>query len=231
MTVLSVSGLELVRGHADQAYRVSLPALHLSGGEVIAITGPSGCGKSTLIEALGLLLTPSTVDHFTLQGQNVTPWVRANADGPLAALRGRHFGFVPQTGGLLPYLTVHQNIALQARVQQRRLDPDWLQTLAQRLGLEGLGSRRADALSVGQRQRVSFLRALAHRPALLLADEPTAALDPDHAETLFEMMLDVIRDAKITTLVVTHEWRLVESLGLTPLSAQRMAPSHMAFVW
>ncbi|MFO7747888.1 MAG: ABC transporter ATP-binding protein [Orrella sp.] len=231
MTVLAVQGLELVRGLADQAFRVSLPELTLEGGEVIAITGPSGCGKSTLIEALGLLLTPSTIAHFELQGQTVTPWVRGNADPALAALRGQHFGFVPQSGGLLPYLTVHQNIALQARVQQRPLDTAWLQTLENRLGLQGLGSRRAGTLSVGQRQRVSFLRALAHRPSLLLADEPTAALDPDHAQTLFEMMLDVVRDAQITTLVVTHEWSLVDSLGLKPLRAQRVEPSHMAFEW
>jgi putative ABC transport system ATP-binding protein len=92
-----------------------------------------------------------------------------------------------------------------------------------------LTKRYARELSIGQRQRVSFLRAIAHRPDILLADEPTAALDPDHAINLFEVMLELARDLQVATVVVTHEWDLVKSFGLKRLMAKSVGPSHMTF--
>lgn len=233
MRALSVSNLEIVRGQTNQVFKVSLPALELNAGDAIAITGLSGCGKSTLIEGLGLILEPSRVDRFELVGRDITPGVsarHARHDRYLSALRGQHFGFVPQLNGLLPYLNVKQNIELQAQIQSRQVDVSWLAHATAKLGLDSLEHRFARELSIGQRQRVSFLRAIAHQPDVLLADEPTAALDPEHAVKLFEVMLELARDIQTATIVVTHEWDLVRSFGLQRLTAQSVGPSHMEFV-
>jgi len=232
MSTLAVRNLEIVRGKANQAFKVGLPNLVLSPGEAIAVTGSSGCGKSTLIEALGLILEPSRLDRFELVGQDISTVVNSQQtkhDLTLSKLRCQHYGFVPQTNGLLPYLNVQQNIELQAQIQGRSIDKAWLAHATARLGLETLTNRYARELSVGQRQRVSFLRAIAHRPNILLADEPTAALDPDHAIALFEVMRELARDLHVATVVVTHEWELVQSFGLSRLTAKSMGPSHMVF--
>jgi putative ABC transport system ATP-binding protein len=232
MPVLSVKNLEIIRGQANQTFKVSLPSLVLNAGDAIAVTGSSGCGKSTLIEALGLILEPSRLDRFELVGQDITGLVNGRHtthDEALARLRGQHYGFVPQINGLLPYLNVQQNIRLQAQIQGQAVDMPWLAHAADKLGLASLSHRFARELSIGQRQRVSFLRAIAHRPDILLADEPTAALDPDHAINLFEVMLELARDLRISTVVVTHEWDLVKSFGLNRLMAKSAGPSHMKF--
>lgn len=231
--VMHVEQMLLSRGTADHAFAVSLPLLSLKAGEVVAITGPSGCGKSTLIEGLGLILRPQTVGCYRLLDQDLTEAVRHPqrvSEQKLAHLRSRALGFVPQSGGLLPYLTVDQNIALQARIQCQQPDVAWLSEAVARLGLTGLGSRFPRELSMGQRQRVSFLRALAHRPAVLLADEPTAALDPHHARHLFEVMLDMVRDVGVAAVVVTHEWDLVAALSLDRLQARSVSATQMEFV-
>lgn len=232
MTVLSVRQLELRRGQHDQAFSVSLPALHLEPGEILAITGPSGCGKSTLIEALGLILTPTNLQQFSLLETDITDLImsaNSSNDRLLARLRGQHYGYVPQTHGLLPYLTVTQNLTVQARINQQNVNSDWINTLSDRLGLRSLSSLLPRELSIGQRQRVSFLRALSHKPAILLADEPTSALDPANARELFNLMLNLVRELKIAMIVVTHEWGLVESLGLKTLTAQSVSSSHVEF--
>lgn len=232
MPVLSVQNLEIVRGQANQTFKVSLPNLVLHAGDAVAVTGSSGCGKSTLIEALGLILEPSRLDRFELVGQDITAVVNGRHtthDKALSRLRSQHYGFVPQINGLLPYLNVQQNIGLQAQIQGRAVDMPWLAHATEKLGLASLTHRYARELSIGQRQRVSFLRAIAHRPDILLADEPTAALDPDHAINLFEVMLELARDLQVATVVVTHEWDLVKSFGLNRLMAKSVGPSHMTF--
>jgi putative ABC transport system ATP-binding protein len=232
MPVLSVQNLEIVRGQAYQTFTVSLPTLVLNAGDAIAVTGSSGCGKSTLIEALGLILEPSSLERFELVGHDITGVVNGRHtthDKALSKLRSQHYGFVPQVNGLLPYLNVQQNIGLQAQVQGRAIDKPWLAHATDKLGLASLTHRYARELSIGQRQRVSFLRAIAHQPDILLADEPTAALDPDHAINLFEVMLELARDLQVATVVVTHEWDLVKSFGLKRLMAKSVGPSHMRF--
>lgn len=230
--VLCIGNMVLSRGTGEQAFTVSLSELHLAAGDVVAITGPSGCGKSTLVEALGLILVPQSIGQYRLLGQDITHLVKGavrGSDVHLARLRSQFYGFVPQTGGVLPYLTVGQNIRLQANIQRKSTDSSWLDGVITRLGIEGLLDRYPRELSMGQRQRVSFLRAIAHRPAILLADEPTAALDPHHAAQIFGVMLDIARELHIATVVVTHEWDLIDSLVLTRLQARSVGPAHMAF--
>lgn len=230
--VLSVADMHISRGREGQAYRVELSSLTLHAGEAVAIVGPSGCGKSTLLEALGLILKPERVAQFQLlttdlagdlalrAGRRETQWAR---------LRQHHLGYVPQTGGLLPYLTVKQNIALPASMSGRITQSSLLDRLIDRLKLTTLLNRYPRELSIGERQRVSFARAVAHQPALILADEPTAALDPNLAQELFALIVEIVREFNIAALIVTHEWSIVAESKLRKVVAAVQADHRTVF--
>lgn len=224
--------MHISRGREGQAYRVELSSLTLHAGEAVAIVGPSGCGKSTLLEALGLILKPERVEQFQLlttdlvgdlalrAGRRETQWAR---------LRQHHLGYVPQTGGLLPYLTVKQNIALPASMSGRITQSSLLDRLIERLKLTTLLNRYPRELSIGERQRVSFARAVAHQPALILADEPTAALDPNLAYELFALIVEIVREFNIAALIVTHEWSIVAESKLRKVVATVQADHRTVF--
>jgi putative ABC transport system ATP-binding protein len=198
----------------------------------VAVVGPSGCGKSTLLEALGLILKPERVGQFQLlqtdlasdltlrAGRRETRWAR---------LRQHQMGYVPQTGGLLPFLTVRQNIDLPASMSGRAIDRTLLARLVERLKLTDLLNRFPRELSIGERQRVSFARAVAHQPALILADEPTAALDPNLAHELFALIIEVVSEFNIAALIVTHEWSLVAESKLRKVVAVVQADHRTVF--
>lgn len=220
--ILDIQNLEVSRGRPGQAYEVILPALSLASGEVVAIVGPSGCGKSTLLETLGLLLEPRSVSRFHLgpfdlsQDMTLSPSARENR---FASLRQHYLGFVPQSGGLLPFLNVRQNIELPRRLVKQKGMDTMLEQIIERLQLVPLMKQFPAQLSIGERQRVSFARAIAHRPSLLLADEPTAALDPILAKALFTLIIEIARELKIAALIVTHEWALAQEVGLKRIVA------------
>lgn len=230
--MLSVRGMEISRGRVGEAYRVSMPRLELSTGEVAAIVGPSGCGKSTLLEALGLILQPEQLEGFRLQefDLSVNPQVSTQRrEKYLARVRQHCMGFVPQTGGLLPFLSVKQNIELSTRMSGTALATAVQKTVIDRLNLGSLLKRLPRDLSIGERQRVSFARSIAHQPMLLLADEPTAALDPVLAKELFSLIVDISRELKISALIVTHEWSIVADLGIRQITAQIQADRRTIF--
>ncbi|AVI62994.1 ABC transporter ATP-binding protein [Halomonas sp. GFAJ-1] len=219
--MLAIQGMVVQRGQGTQAHKIRLPKLCLSPGECLAITGPSGCGKSTLLEAVGLLLAPSALEHFILgkaQHDVATLW-RNHEQGELAKLRARDIGFVLQNGGLLPFLNVADNIALPRRLQGLPNKSDRVEQAVERLGLTLLMDKRPAMLSIGERQRVAFVRALAHEPHLLLADEPTAALDPHSAHGLFALFMEVVEELQLAALVVSHDWDLVQTFGLARFDA------------
>jgi putative ABC transport system ATP-binding protein len=231
-SLLSVRGMEISRGRVGEAYRVCMPKLELSTGEVAAIVGPSGCGKSTLLEALGLILQPDQLEGFRLQefDLSVNPQVSTQRrEKYLARVRQHCMGFVPQTGGLLPFLSVKQNIELSTRLSGTALASAVQKTVIERLNLGSLLKRLPRDLSIGERQRVSFARSIAHQPMLLLADEPTAALDPVLAKELFTLIVDISRELKISALIVTHEWSIVADLGIRQITAQIQADRRTIF--
>ena len=216
--MLAIKGMMAQRGHGDHAHRIRLPELSLAPGQCLAITGPSGCGKSTLLETVGLLLAPSELECFMLgkpQKDVATLWRTRE----LAKLRARDLGFVLQSGGLLPFLSVADNIALPRRIQSLPIKSDRITQAVDRLGLIPLMEKRPAMLSIGERQRVAFVRALAHEPQLLLADEPTAALDPHSAHGLFALFMEVVKELQIAALVVSHDWALVETFGVPRFDA------------
>jgi putative ABC transport system ATP-binding protein len=215
--ILDIQDLEVSRGGVGQAYEVSLSSLMLEAGDVAAIVGPSGCGKSTLLEAIGLLLEPKMVKRFQLVdfdiAQGMTCSLRER-ESRWSRIRQHCLGFVPQSGGLLPFLNVRDNIELPRKMVGLRGSDSLLAEVIERLQLSHLMSRSPAQLSIGERQRVSFVRAIAHRPKLLLADEPTAALDPVLAKELFALIVEIASAFKVAALIVTHEWSLVEAVGI-----------------
>lgn len=227
-SALEIVDLEVSRGSVGEAYEVGLGALSLNAGEVVAIVGPSGCGKSTLLEAIGLLLEPKSVSRHCLGSFDLTDDLQCTAtvrEKRWASLRQHKLGFVPQSGGLLPFLSVQKNIELPRSLVGLKGKDALLEQVIERLRLGSLLERMPAQLSIGERQRVSFVRAIAHRPSLLLADEPTAALDPILAKELFSLIVEIAREFQIGALIVTHEWSLVTDVGIRKIvgtvSAQR----------
>ncbi|MCW5666708.1 MAG: ATP-binding cassette domain-containing protein [Piscinibacter sp.] len=214
--VLRLESLRYERA-GDGAFVIEVGTLALAPGQVLGIVGPSGCGKSTLIDILALLRRPTRVARFELQGTDVAAlWQRGAVDA-CTALRAAQVGVVLQTGGLLPSLTVLENVRLAQRLLGAR-DEAWVQHLLAALDLHGLGERRPAQLSIGQRQRVAIARALAHRPALLLADEPTASLGIDHAPAALDLLLALARDSGAALVIVSHDLDLLRDKGV-PLRA------------
>lgn len=219
--LLDIRDLHVVRGSGDDRFHVHLPQLRLVRGEVAAIVGKSGCGKSTLLESLGLLLQPQHVQHFTLgePALNLAPDMLAHHEQVLSRVRAQKLGFVLQNGGLLPYLSVIENITLPRRLLGLPLSAQFVEDAIDVLQLRRLLHSKPAALSIGERQRVACVRALAHAPQVLLADEPTAALDPDNARTLFQWLVDLVQQLGISAMVVSHDWALVQAFGLSRYEA------------
>jgi putative ABC transport system ATP-binding protein len=175
-------------------------------GESCVLMGPSGSGKTTLLSVLGCLITP-TAGRLVLDGQVVDH----RSHGQLCQFRRERIGFVFQHAQLLPFLSVVENLEIVGR--NAGLSAELLRTriidLLERLEIAALRSKRPHQLSGGQRQRVAIARALLHRPPVLLADEPTAALDWQHGEAAVRLLIEQAQAEGSLLLVVTHDVRLV----------------------
>ncbi|RRV03898.1 ABC transporter ATP-binding protein [Pseudomonas sp. v388] len=218
--MLSLRDVHKTRGADRQRYSLAIPHLELEAGRQYALVGPSGCGKSTVLDLLALVSSPDKVQRFdfsTAQGEYDIGglWREARHD-QLAGLRSRHLGYVLQTGGLLGYLDVRDNISLPRKLLGLA-DDGSVQRLADQLEIGDQLRKRPGALSVGQRQRVSCARALAHAPQLLLADEPTAALDPLNAGRVIQLLLKQAERQGTCCVIATHDEALVRGAGLQVL--------------
>ena len=173
-------------------------SLSLAPGEFVAIVGESGVGKSTLLNCMAGL---DSWDHGSvhLQGHNLGEL----NDEQRALLRRRHVGFVFQAFHVLPHLDVAQNVSLPLLLLGQH-DDARVQHMLDAVGLSGLGQRLPQQLSGGQLQRVAMARALVHRPALVLADEPTGNLDPATAARVMDALLAQTRAQGSSLVLVTH---------------------------
>lgn len=212
------------RREQGAGYALSVPALDIAPGEKIGITGPSGSGKSTVLDMLGMALRPDSAERFLFQPDSARPPVDVFAawgnggQNRLDDLRLRYVGYVLQTGGLLPFLTARANMELAARALGLPDRRAVVEELAVRLGVERLLEVMPERLSVGERQRVAIGRALALRPRVILADEPTAALDPMHAGAVLELLLEAVEVSGITLILITHDPNVVRRGGLRELT-------------
>lgn len=194
-----------------------LPILHdvhlrIPRGAALAIVGPSGSGKTTLLNLLGTLDRPDT-GTLRLGGQDL-----AGLDElALARVRNRSIGFIFQFHHLLPHLSVLENVLVPTLASDaaaaRREAPERARRLLRRVGLEPRLDHRPGQLSGGERQRVAVVRALINQPALLLADEPTGALDQRSARELGQLLRELNREEGVTLIVVTHSLELARETG------------------
>jgi putative ABC transport system ATP-binding protein len=174
----------------------------IEAGRFTAIMGPSGSGKSTLLHVLAGLDRPSSgVIHI---GEAE---ITSMNDRQLTLLRRDRIGFIFQAFNLLPTLTAAENIVLPARIAGRKSDPLWVQTIVETVGLGARLSHHPSQLSGGQQQRVAAARALAGKPDIVFADEPTGALDTRSGEELLAFLQHAVREMRQTVVMVTHDAR------------------------
>ncbi len=181
--------------------------LSVARGESVALTGESGSGKSTLLHLIAGL-DDGDGGEIWIEGANIV----GLPDAARAALRRTRLGLIFQQFNLVPSLSVADNLAFQARLAGQH-DPAWLAELVARLGLEALLKRYPEQLSGGQQQRVAIGRALAVKPALLLADEPTGNLDEATAVEVVHLIRDLVARSGCGLLMVTHSARLAAMLA------------------
>ena len=187
-------------------------SMDVARGESIAIVGPSGCGKSTLLNLIGTLDQP-TDGAIAFDGRDLI----ALNDDELAVLRNREMGFIFQNHHLLPQCTVMENVLVPTLAHGRATtdDEERARHLLNRVGLGERLSHRPGQLSGGERQRVAVVRALINQPQLLLADEPTGALDQTTADQLGQLLVELNAEKNVTLITVTHSEKLAARMTRT----------------
>ena len=209
--LVEVRGVSKSFRTGDHKVRV-LDEVHLSvaAQESVAIVGPSGSGKSTLLNLLGTLDQPDQ-GTIVIDGKNLAMM----AGDELAKFRNLNIGFVFQSHHLLPHLTVLENVLVPVLAQESKVSEEVLlraTELLQRVGLEDRKKHLPGRLSGGERQRVAVVRALINQPRLILADEPTGALDRVSAAEVGRLLLELNREHGITLIVATHSEELASRL-------------------
>ena len=192
---------------AEEVKAVRDVSLTVGRGEFTALAGPSGSGKTTLLNLIGGLTRPSRGQVWVAGSE-----VSGMSNRELAQLRLEQVGFVFQAYNLLPVLTALENAEFPMLLQGVEAADRHarVRELFARTGMQGLEDRRPGKLSGGQQQRVAVVRAVASRPALVLADEPTANLDSAASEALLDMMTELNRDLGVTFVFATHDARVME---------------------
>ncbi len=202
--LLIAEKLEKTYGSGDAATQALRGvSFEVEEAEFASIIGQSGSGKSTLLNLLGLLDTPSG-GTVTYRDRNAGGLSRKER----SSLRNSLIGFVFQFHYLLPEFTVFENITMPALIGGASVTRDLRKRVDETLellGLEGLGSKNANAISGGQKQRVAIARALINRPALILADEPTGNLDTANSDLVYDLFRQVSKDMGTAFLIVTHD--------------------------
>jgi putative ABC transport system ATP-binding protein len=224
--LLRIRNMVKRREGGDRVFQIRLPALDLNAGSFLALVGPSGSGKSTLLDMLGLVLAPSRVEAFDLRLPRIDKRVQEDTavdlakltrsgeiDDRAAAVRRTAMGYVLQSGGLFSFLNVGENIDLPRRLVGQKVSRDATSREMRQFGLNWGYEKQVSELSGGERQRVAILRALAHRPSLVLADEPTAAVDRNRAREVVATLQNHARERGAAVIMVTHDLSLVDGVA------------------
>lgn len=194
------------------AYRLEISRLALPSGARLGLVGESGVGKSTLLDLLALIRPPETIGRFGFLGQDLASPLLRGAMGQITRIRRRGISYILQDGGLLPYLSIGANARLAQRLAGAHPGAT-IQDMAAHLGIAQLLGKRPSALSGGQRQRAAVLRGLASGAPIILADEPTAALDRANAQATLQLLANLPKDR--TVIVSSHQEDLLAAAGFT----------------
>lgn len=219
----------------EHGFVLTIPELTIHRGEKVALIGFSGCGKSTLLDLLAMILRPNKAQEFvfyTEQGERLdvyAAWKRKDLD-VLAHNRMHNIGYVLQTGGLLPFLSVRDNIGLSRQGLGLPMQ-DTVEVMAERLGIGHHLAKFPDQLSVGERQRVAIARAMVHKPSIVIADEPTASLDPISAKDIMVLFTALVDECGVTMIIGTHDWRRVEEHGFRSVEFDLEKDDKNKTVW
>jgi putative ABC transport system ATP-binding protein len=233
--VFSLRDVEKTYAAGGTRFELKVPRLDIARGSKMALIGESGSGKSTLLELLAMILMPTKSGEFHFAPTPETPtsdldaiWRERGSD-ELSELRSRYIGYVLQHGGLLPYLTVRKNIELPRVLLDLPID-SVADNLAAKLGIAQQLDKLPSALSVGQRQRAAIARALAHEPPIVIADEPTAAIDPLNSHLIMDLLVGLVEELGVTLILATHAHQLVRDGGFTllPLEIESKDEHSMA---
>jgi len=202
-----VEAIDLEKCYGDGIKTWALRGIdfRIDPGEFLAIVGASGSGKSTLLNVVGALDRQSS-GKILIDGVDTS-----TLDDPgLAALRGDTIGFVFQFHYLLAEFTVLENALMPQWIRGKTVDTKWIRALLGRVGLADRLNSRPGELSGGQQQRVAIVRALANRPKLILADEPTGNLDSQNGALVFDLLTELNEELGIAFMLVTHDDRLAQ---------------------
>lgn len=191
----------------DSFNQFKIPEIHLSGGDELLVLGKSGTGKSTLLNILGGLLPP---DEGEVLVNGVSLYGLSGAE--MDKFRSRHIGIVFQKPHLLMPLSVEENINLALYFGNNK-GSNRVRELLEDLGLEGKARAKTQTLSEGEAQRVSIARALANRPSIILADEPTSSLDDENAQAVVKLLRSQAEKLNAILIIVTHDHRVKEHIN------------------
>ncbi len=183
--------------------------LEIEKGSRLAIIGPSGSGKTTLLNLIGALDLPDS-GEVIFNGQDITSYSK----NELAAFRNRNLGFVFQMHHLMPQLTLMENVLLPVLPQGKvsKETGEWAEYLIKKVGIWEQRNQKPSQMSGGECQRTAVVRALINKPELILADEPTGALDEANASALSELLISLSEEEKVTLVTVTHSAELAASM-------------------
>lgn len=179
---------------------IDVGTFDLADGEQVALVGSSGSGKTTLLHLIAGILTPDA-GQIVFDGMDITRLSEAERD----IFRGRNIGYIFQTHHLLPGFTALENVLLGMTFTHRKPDPEWAAHVLKEVGLADRLHYKPAKLSVGQQQRVAVARALANRPRLVLADEPTGALDVSNAQQVMSLIRKLCTEVGAALLLVSHD--------------------------
>jgi putative ABC transport system ATP-binding protein len=204
------------KGKDNRSQIVHIPELVLASGSCTALSGASGSGKTSVLELSALMNSPASVDVFNIAGIDVEQISRQGSLDTRAAFRAEHVSFTVQSGGVLPFLTAEENILASYRVLGRSVDASVrkkLLSIAAELKVDASLSKRRSELSGGERYRIGLLRSLLVPRSLVLADEPTAALDVSMSATALQLLTDVADKNGSAVLIATHDVKLAQGAG------------------
>jgi ABC-type lipoprotein export system ATPase subunit len=191
---------------------IDIASLRLDDGEQVALIGTSGSGKTTLLHMIAGILAPDSGRIVFGLGSEGATDVTQLSEAQRDIFRGRHIGYIFQTHHLLAGFTALENVLLGMSFTGRRHDPAWAKRLLSEVGLADRLNYKPQKLSVGQQQRVAVARALANRPKLVLADEPTGALDQRNAQQVLELIRNLCREVNASLLLVSHDLDIARQL-------------------